>query len=89
MKTLKCLAFVAAAAPVSLAQNPLSVGQKVFYGLVAHNVVAAAEEMPEENYSFKATADVRSFGQLVGHTADAQNMFCSGGSRRKAARNRY
>jgi uncharacterized damage-inducible protein DinB len=33
--------------------------------------------MPEENYSFKATDDVRSFGQLVGHVADAQYAFCS------------
>ena len=33
--------------------------------------------MPEENYAFKATPDVRSFGQLVGHVADANYMFCS------------
>jgi len=33
--------------------------------------------MPEENYSFKPTPDVRSFGQLVGHVADASYMFCS------------
>lgn len=40
-------------------------------------VIAAAEKMPEENYSFKPTPDVRSFGQLVGHLADSQNYFCS------------
>ncbi len=40
-------------------------------------VIAAAEKMPEENYSFKPTADVRSFGQLVGHLADSQYYFCS------------
>jgi uncharacterized damage-inducible protein DinB len=33
--------------------------------------------MPEENYSFKPTPEVRSFGQLVGHVADANYMFCS------------
>ena len=33
--------------------------------------------MPEENYSFKPTPDIRSFGQLVGHVADANYMFCS------------
>jgi uncharacterized damage-inducible protein DinB len=33
--------------------------------------------MPEENYSFKPTPDVRSFGQLLGHVADAQYMFCA------------
>jgi uncharacterized damage-inducible protein DinB len=77
MKTVRCFVMLAAAATAAFAQNPLSVGQKVFYGMVAHNVVAAAEKMPEENYSFKPTPDVRSFGQLVGHTADAQNMFCA------------
>lgn len=39
--------------------------------------IAAAQEMPEENYSFKPTPEVRSFGQLVGHVADANYMFCS------------
>jgi len=29
------------------------------------------------NYSFKPTPDVRNFGQLVGHVADASYMFCS------------
>ncbi len=33
--------------------------------------------MPEENYSFKPTPDIRSFGQLVGHVADANYMFCA------------
>jgi uncharacterized damage-inducible protein DinB len=33
--------------------------------------------MPEENYAFKASPDVRSFGQLVGHVADANFMFAA------------
>jgi uncharacterized damage-inducible protein DinB len=41
------------------------------------SVVKAAEKMPEENYSFKPTPDVRSFGQLVGHEADANYNFCA------------
>ena len=40
-------------------------------------VIAAAEKMPEESYSFKPTPEVRSFGQLVGHLADANYFFCS------------
>ncbi len=40
-------------------------------------VIAAAEKMPEENYSFKPTPEVRSFGQLVGHLADSQYYFCA------------
>jgi uncharacterized damage-inducible protein DinB len=40
-------------------------------------VLAAAEQMPEEDYGFKPTPEVRSFGQLVGHVANAQYMICS------------
>ena len=40
-------------------------------------VIAAAEKMPEESYSFRPTPDVRSFGQLVGHLADSQYFFCA------------
>jgi len=57
--------------------NPISASEKGFYTLVSGEVVAAAEKMPEENYSFKPTPEVRSFGQLVGHEADAQYFFCA------------
>src|ERR1700685_840219 len=77
MKTLTFFAALVSAATMAFAQNPLTVSQKMFFGATANNVLAAAEQMPEENYSFKPTPDVRSFGQLVGHTADAQNLFCS------------
>jgi uncharacterized damage-inducible protein DinB len=32
--------------------------------------------VPENEYAFKPTPQVRSFGELVGHIADAQNFFC-------------
>src|SRR5260370_27281673 len=38
---------------------------------------SAAEKMPEGNYSFKPTDPVRSYGQIVGHVADAQYHCCS------------
>jgi uncharacterized damage-inducible protein DinB len=47
------------------------------YGQVRAYVTAAAEQMPEADYGFKPTPEVRSFGQLVGHVANAQFMFCS------------
>lgn len=59
------------------AQNPLSTSTKGLYDGVKNNIVKAAEKMPEENYGFKPVDGVRSFGQLVGHLADANNMFCS------------
>jgi uncharacterized damage-inducible protein DinB len=57
--------------------NPISASEKGFYSLVSGEVIAAAEKMPDESYSFKPTPEVRSFGQLVGHVADAQYGFCS------------
>jgi uncharacterized damage-inducible protein DinB len=59
------------------AENPLSGGIKMAYGIAKNNVTKAAAKMPDENYSFKPTDDVRSFGQLVGHVSDANYMFCS------------
>jgi uncharacterized damage-inducible protein DinB len=62
-----------AAAPA----NPITASEKGFYSFVSGAVVGAAQKMPEENYSFKPTPEVRSFGQLVGHVADASYSFCS------------
>ena len=57
--------------------NPITASEKGFYSYVSGAVVGAAVKMPEENYAFKPTPEVRSFGQLVGHVADASYMFCS------------
>src|SRR5579863_3815439 len=57
--------------------NPITASEKGFYSFVSNAVVGAAQKMPEENYSFKPTPDVRSFGQIVGHVADASYMFCA------------
>jgi uncharacterized damage-inducible protein DinB len=66
-----------AQAPAAPPANPITVSEHGLYSFISGAVVKAAEKMPEENYSFKATPDVRSFGQLVGHVADANYMFCS------------
>lgn len=33
--------------------------------------------MPEEHYSFKPSAEIRTFGQLIAHVADSQARNCS------------
>ncbi len=40
-------------------------------------LIKSAEQMPEANWSFKPTPAVRSFGEIIGHVADANYMFCS------------
>jgi uncharacterized damage-inducible protein DinB len=67
-------AFAQAAAPA----DPISQSLNGLYNAVKRNVKESAEKVPEEHYGFKPTADVRSFGQLIGHIADAQFMFCAG-----------
>jgi len=57
--------------------NPFSTFSKFAYGRVKTILVSSAEKMPEENYNFKPTDAVRSYGQIVGHVADAQYTFCS------------
>jgi uncharacterized damage-inducible protein DinB len=57
--------------------NPITLSEKGLYAFLSDAVVRAAEKMPEANYAFKPTPEVRSFGQLVGHVADANYMFCA------------
>ena len=74
----RLLGVGALCAVCALAQDGgLSAANKTLYGMAKGNLLKAAEKMSEENYSFKPTDDVRSFGQVVGHVADANYMFCS------------
>ena len=70
-------ALVAQQAPAAAPANPITASEKGLYMVISGNVVKAAEKMPEENYSFKPTPEVRSFGQIVGHVADANYSFCA------------
>jgi uncharacterized damage-inducible protein DinB len=58
-------------------QGPFSTFNKFTYARVKTILIGAAEKMPEENYNFKPSEAVRSYGQIVGHVADAQYIFCS------------
>ncbi len=71
------LAQTGAQQPAAPNPNPLSADAKAMYNGVKNNLLKMAEKMPEEHYAFKATADVRTFGQLIGHVADSQARTCS------------
>jgi uncharacterized damage-inducible protein DinB len=77
LAALTAAAQTPAQPPAAPPSDPLSQGQKGIYAIVKSAVLRGAEKMPEEEYAFKPTPDVRSFGQLVGHVADAQYMFCA------------
>jgi uncharacterized damage-inducible protein DinB len=57
--------------------NPFSGFNKFAYARIKTILLASAEKMPEESYKFKPTDAVRSYGQIIGHLADAQYNFCS------------
>lgn len=46
------------------------------YATLKRNFTGAAEKMPAEHFGFKPTAEVRSYGELFGHTMETQWFFC-------------
>jgi uncharacterized damage-inducible protein DinB len=64
-------------AAASSQDNPLSAFNKFAYGHVKNILLRSAEKMPEDNYNFKPTEAVRSYGQILGHLADSQYYSCS------------
>ena len=48
------------------------------YARVKDLLVRSAELMPEEQYSFRPTPDVRTYGQLLGHVSNENYLFCAG-----------
>lgn len=77
MRAVVVTALLAAVAAPAAGQNTLVNSVRGMYEMAKTNVVRSAEQMPEEHYAFKPTPDVRSFGQLVGHVANANYMICS------------
>jgi len=73
-------AFVAAPLLAQEPANPLTDSAKGTYEYVKTNITKAAEQVSEANYAFKPTPEVRSFGQLIGHIADANYGICAAAS---------
>ncbi len=57
--------------------NPVSGFVKAGVARYEKNMVAAAEAMPAEKYVFKPSPEMNSFGHLVMHIAQSNNLFCS------------
>ena len=50
---------------------------KAMHATIRRNLAEAAESMPTDEYAFKPTPQVRSFGEMIGHVAFANFFFCS------------
>jgi uncharacterized damage-inducible protein DinB len=57
--------------------DPFSKALKSSFDTVSRYLVGSAEKMPEANYAFKPTPEVRSFGEILGHVANSQFSYCS------------
>lgn len=79
---LVCTALPAAAQttdggyPDALSPSLASVANAM-HATIRRNLAEAAESMPADEYGFRPTAQVRTFGQLVGHVINANFFFCA------------
>ncbi len=63
--------------PAAPQSTGLAEGLKRAWAGAKLNATEAAEKMPDANFSFKATPEVRSFGEIVGHITDGNMAYCS------------
>jgi uncharacterized damage-inducible protein DinB len=79
-RPLMAFAALLFAAPL-FAQAPAPVTgvgtSKAVWETMSNYVIKSAEMMPEADYSFKPAPTVRSFGEMLGHVAGAEYMFCA------------
>jgi hypothetical protein len=57
--------------------NPVSATVKGQLPRFSKNIVAAAEAMPAEKYSFKPTPEMNTFAHLIVHTTQSNNILCA------------
>src|SRR5262245_51831935 len=50
---------------------------RTMHATVRRNLAEAAAAMPDAEYAFKPTPEVRSFAQVIGHVVNANYFFCA------------
>jgi uncharacterized damage-inducible protein DinB len=89
-RSLACVGFVAllsvpaialgaaqSQAPAAAAGNAISQAIKTSWDGAKRNLTESADQMPEPDYAFKPTEQVRTFGQILAHVAGANYVFCA------------
>ena len=81
-KALSIAAMLSLTVFVAFAQvkNPVTTALKEIQSGRQKNIIAAAEAMPADKYSYKPTADQSTFAHLMAHTAEANYAFCGAAS---------
>jgi len=79
-RTLAFASVILIAPAVAHAQNPMMAAVKAQHEQVKGYLLKTAEMVPENLYSFRATPDVRTIAQLIGHVADGSSNICASAS---------
>lgn len=72
-----CPILAAGQQPAAKSDSPIAETTRELINRYSKNMVAAAEEMPADKYSYKPTADQMTFGHIVMHVAQSNNFLCS------------
>jgi DinB superfamily len=76
MRRLLLLATIALTANAQTTANPVVTTAKEIFARQSKFIVAAAEEMPAEKYSYHPTPDQWSFAKISAHIALSGNAIC-------------
>ena len=79
-RTLAFASVILIAPAVAHAQNQMMAAVKAQHEQVKGYLLKTAEMVPENLYSFRATPDVRTIAQLIGHVADGSANICASAS---------
>jgi uncharacterized damage-inducible protein DinB len=63
--------------PSAAAANPISQAIRDTWEGAKRNLKESADQMPEADYGFRPTEQVRTFGEIIAHVAGASYVYCS------------
>ena len=73
---ITALSFTALLSAQETPANPLVTVSKNVYAIAKNDVLRSLDKVSDQLWSFQPTPDIRTFGQLFAHIADAQYEFC-------------
>jgi uncharacterized damage-inducible protein DinB len=74
---MRSLFILALAAVPAAAQSSATAAARLLWEGNRDYITASAADVPKELYSYRPTPAVRTFGEIIGHVAGSQNMFCA------------
>ena len=77
MKRILLFLLVTSLSLFAQSKDPVTSVVKEILPRQQKNIVAAAEEMPADKFSFKPTPAQMSFGQLIVHITESNNYLCA------------